>query len=302
VKVLLGAVCVVGSMFFVFRVAGCAALAGLEALRYEPGDTAGRDANDGEASETPASDACAPRPRRSSVAVYRARERRFYWRSAIDGGGEQMAEVADVADGGVVEALVGDWAGLGRSGVAIFDPVTSTAFLWNVPPTGPDVPPAEQRRVEGYVAGCQLVSGRFSPCAPDTIGVCCPISAGGGVGTTNSCTLLAANDLRRFDFGTGGDRIFFGDWDGDGVDSPAVYRSSNGRTFFRNANDGGFGEDGPSFQPGDAGTPLGADVFDEGASAFGLRTGNQFLFVSRSGAVRTVTLGDAGDVPFAGAL
>jgi hypothetical protein len=49
-----------------------------------------------------------------------------------------------------------------------------------------------------------------------------------------------------FFFGNPGDYPIFGDWDGDGVETPGMYRQSDGFVYLRNSNTQGAGEIGSS--------------------------------------------------------
>ena len=45
-----------------------------------------------------------------------------------------------------------------------------------------------------------------------------------------------------FPYGAPGDDLFAGDWNGDGMDTVAVYRPSNGNWYVRLANTAGFAD------------------------------------------------------------
>ncbi|MFO7699864.1 MAG: hypothetical protein R6W79_04580 [Acidimicrobiia bacterium] len=84
-----------------------------------------------------------------------------------------------------------------------------------------------------------------------------------------------------FVFGDPGDTPVVGDWDGDGIDEPGLYRESTGFFYYRNSLTTGnadgtlfFGDPGDRFVAGDWGNPNGADtpaVFRPGDVTFYFR-------------------------------
>lgn len=112
-----------------------------------------------------------------------------------------------------------------------------------------------------------------------------------------------------FYFGDPGDAPFMGDWDGDGVDTPGLYRRSDGFVYLRNANTQGNGD--VSFYFGDPGdVPLIGDWDGDGddtVSIYRPSTG-RFYIINQLGkngeglgaADFTFLFGDPGDQPFAG--
>ncbi len=53
---------------------------------------------------------------------------------------------------------------------------------------------------------------------------------------------LAGGPLPPFFYGEPGDDPFLGDWDGDGVDTPGLYRPSDGKVYLRNSNTPGIAD------------------------------------------------------------
>ena len=117
------------------------------------------------------------------------------------------------------------------------------------------------------------------------------------------------NGLAPFYFGDPGDVPFMGDWDGDGIDTPGLYRQSDGFVYLRNSNTQGvadirffFGNPGDVPLPGD----FDGDGFDT-VSIYRPATGQVFV-IDELGADEgglgaadySFYFGDPGDVPFVG--
>jgi len=111
-----------------------------------------------------------------------------------------------------------------------------------------------------------------------------------------------------FFYGTAGDVPIAGDWNGDGVDTPGVYRNVNGTmTFFLiNNNTGGFADVSFAFgQPGDL--PIAGDWDGNGTVTCGVyRPGNRTFFLRNVNAagspdlVVAITGAEPSDRPIAG--
>ncbi len=111
-----------------------------------------------------------------------------------------------------------------------------------------------------------------------------------------------------FFYGVGGDIPIAGDWDGDGIDTPGIYRNVNGAlTFFLiNNNTGGFAD--VSFAFGGAGDiPIAGDWDGDGAVTVGVyRPSAQTFFLRNALAAGnpdltvTITGAQATDLPIAG--
>ncbi|MGB5380244.1 MAG: hypothetical protein WBO25_04500 [Acidimicrobiia bacterium] len=142
------------------------------------------------------------------------------------------------------------------------------------------------------------VSGACDPptqTAPDSAGV-------GAVDTTRGYWYLRdpiTADTTAFYYGNPGDRPFMGDWNGDGVDTPGLYRRSDGYVYLRNSNTQGIADISFYFgNPNDI--PIAGDFDGDGFDTVGIyRPSNQrFYIINRLGS------GDAGlgaadyDFPF----
>jgi hypothetical protein len=111
-----------------------------------------------------------------------------------------------------------------------------------------------------------------------------------------------------FFYGTAGDVPVAGDWDGDGIDTPGIYRNVGGAmTFFLiNNNTGGFADVSFAFgQPGDI--PIAGDWDGNGTVTCGVyRPGNQTFFLRNTNAAGNpdltvvITGAQATDRPVAG--
>ncbi len=127
---------------------------------------------------------------------------------------------------------------------------------------------------------------------PDTIGY---VNAGG-------LWTLPGHD--PFYFGNPGDIPFLGDWDGDGVKTPGLYRPATGFAYIRNTNDTGVAD--VSFYMGAPGdTPIVGDWDGDGVDTFGVyRSAEAKVYLRNSNTTGVADVeyhfGRAGDVPFTG--
>jgi 5'-nucleotidase len=114
-----------------------------------------------------------------------------------------------------------------------------------------------------------------------------------------------------FYYGDPGDYPFVGDWDGDGVDTPGLYRQSDGYVYLRNSNTQGIADIKFFFgDPGDV--PIAGDFNGDGFDTVSIyRPSNQtFYIINELGsndaglgaADFSFMFGDPGDEPFAGDL
>lgn len=106
-----------------------------------------------------------------------------------------------------------------------------------------------------------------------------------------------------FFFGVAGDIPFLGDFNGDGVRTPGLYRSSTGLGYIRNTLDTGIADlEWFMGNPGDV--PLVGDWDGDGIDSFGVyRKGTVYLRNALStgpAEVEPYSFGNPGDVPFAG--
>jgi Tol biopolymer transport system component len=116
-------------------------------------------------------------------------------------------------------------------------------------------------------------------------------------------------DVESFYYGNPGDVPFMGDWDCDGVDTPGLYRQSDGYVYLRNANTQGIADIRFFFgNPGDV--PIAGDFNGDGCDTVSVyRPANQtFYIINQLGendgglgaAEIDYVFGDPGDKPFVG--
>jgi hypothetical protein len=112
-----------------------------------------------------------------------------------------------------------------------------------------------------------------------------------------------------FFFGNPGDLPFMGDWNCDGVETPGMYRQSDGYAYLRNSNDQGAAD--IKFFFGNRGdVPIAGDFNGDGCDTVSIyRPSNQGFYIinelgSSGGGLGTAdrhyTFGDPGDKPFVG--
>ncbi len=117
------------------------------------------------------------------------------------------------------------------------------------------------------------------------------------------------NDSKSFYFGNPGDVPFMGDWDCDGIDTPGLYRQSDGYVYLRNSNTQGIADISFYFgNPGDI--PLAGDFDGDNCDTVGLYRPSEgrFFVINQLGkgdaglgkASQDYLFGNPGDVPFAG--
>ncbi len=121
----------------------------------------------------------------------------------------------------------------------------------------------------------------------------------------------AAGGTTSFFYGNPGDAPFTGDWDCDGVDTPGLYRRSDGYVYLRNSNSQGIADVAFFFgDPGDL--PLAGDFDGDGCDTVSLyRPSEARVYVVNrlargdaglGAADVAYTFGDQGDAPFVGDL
>lgn len=151
------------------------------------------------------------------------------------------------------------------------------------------------------------MAGDFNGDGCDTLSIYRPAEArfyvinrlgtnGGGLGSADY----------YFDYGNPGDAPFVGDWDGDGIDTPGLRRSSNGFVYLRNSNSTGIA-DISYFYGVDGDIPFGGDWDGNGTDTLGLfRPGNSTVYLKNSNttgvADQTYVLGSATSRPVAGSF
>jgi hypothetical protein len=115
--------------------------------------------------------------------------------------------------------------------------------------------------------------------------------------------------LTSFFYGNPGDYPFMGDWDGDGVETPGLYRRSDGYVYLRNSNTQGIADIRFFFgNPGDV--PVAGDFDGDGFDTVSIyRPSNQtFYIINKLGsndgglgaAEASYVFGNPGDQPFVG--
>jgi len=116
-------------------------------------------------------------------------------------------------------------------------------------------------------------------------------------------------DTASFYYGNPGDYPFMGDWNCDGIDTPGLYRQSDGYVYLRNFNTQGAANTSFFFgNPGDI--PLAGDFNGDGCDTVGLYRPSQgrFFVIDELGdadeglgaASTSYVFGNLGDTPFAG--
>jgi hypothetical protein len=119
-----------------------------------------------------------------------------------------------------------------------------------------------------------------------------------------------ADDV-SFLYGNPGDLPFAGDWDGDGVQTPGLYRQADGYVYLRNSNDQGVADFSFFFgNPGDI--PVVGDFDGDGDDTVSLYRPSQqrFYIINQLGsgdfglgaAETSFQFGNPGDKPFSGDL
>ncbi len=105
-------------------------------------------------------------------------------------------------------------------------------------------------------------------------------------------------------FGVADDVPFLGDWDGDGVKTPGLYRPADGYAYIRNSNDTGVA-DASFFMGMEGDIPIVGDWDGDGTDTFGVyRPAEGKVYLRNSNDTGTAdveySFGMPGDVPFAG--
>ncbi len=178
--------------------------------------------------------------------------------------------------------------------------------------------------------GTRLVRGGQSTHDPGVWYVVEPVDVGGSLGCVTSplrvpgvvdtvglvdparglwCLQGGAGEFYSFYYGVPGDRPFMGDWDCDGVDTPGLYRQSDGFVYLRNSNDQGVADIGFVFgRRGDI--PIAGDFDGNGCDTVSIyrpSEGRVYLINSLGAnggnlgpAESTYYFGVPGDKPFVG--
>jgi len=153
------------------------------------------------------------------------------------------------------------------------------------------------------IATVSITVGDEPPPAMHTTGLVDPVS-GKWYLYDNAGTLVTS-----FYYGNPGDYPFMGDWDGDGVETPGLYRQSDGYVYLKNANTVGVADIKFFFgNPGDV--PIAGDFNNDGFDTVSIyRPSNQtFYIINKLGsgdaglgaADFSYVFGDPGDKPYVG--
>ncbi len=156
------------------------------------------------------------------------------------------------------------------------------------------------RRLLALAAGVLLAVPAVPALAADTTGAVDPATARWELRD-------AGGDTLAFTYGNPGDVPFVGDWDCDGIDTPGLYRQSDGFVYLRNANSTGIAD--VEFFFGDPGDlPLAGDFDGDGCDTVSIyRTSEGRVYVVNElgedqgglgAADFAFTFGNPGDAPF----
>ena len=215
------------------------------------------------------------------------------------GGGGSVSLDPDLAIPTSAAAGIGDYDGDGRDDLFVIDgtgaleiamggwtPGAPDAWFQNSKSVAPDAGP------ECLGASC------------DTIGY---VSQGGEWFISDRPRTVG--DVTEFFYGNPADAPFMGDWDCDGIDTPGLYRRSDGYVYLRNSNTQGIADLEFYFgNPSDI--PLIGDFDGDGCDSVSIfRPSEQRIYIidqlgadgaGLGAADRDFAYGDFGDVPFVG--
>lgn len=124
------------------------------------------------------------------------------------------------------------------------------------------LPPGLTLTGQGVLSGEPTISGTYTFRVQAT---------SGGLSATTEAITVTVTDPIRIQLGTGADIAVAGDWDGDGIDTPAVYRPSSAMWYFTNSFAPGSLR--PTLQfgiPGRTYVPIAGDWDDDGIDTPGL--------------------------------
>jgi hypothetical protein len=208
-----------------------------------------------------------------------------------------------------------DFAGapptLDRSRIEYLDPVdgrVKNLALGELPADGDTEVDPEKRFAEPVLRPGAVILFKYADTIPFRTG---PSQDGVGVvdASEGRWHLRDRSGVRSFYFGNPGDVPFLGDWDCDGVDTPGLYRQSDGFVYLRNSNTQGVADVRFFFgNPGDI--PLAGDFDGDGCDTVSIYRPSEgrFYVINRLGssdgglgtAERDYLFGDLGDRPFVG--
>ncbi len=177
----------------------------------------------------------------------------------------------------------------GLSGVVVADPFLLEEML--------NVPEFFYLQVHSATYPAGAVRGQLAFEVTDEIGA-------SSLAYVTPAGLWRVEGYEPFYFGMPGDIPFLGDWDGDGLETPGLYRPAGGFAYIRNSLDTGVADH--EFYMGAAGdVPLVGDWNGDGVDTFGAyRTAEGKVYLRDSNDTGTADVeyyfGVAGDVPFTG--
>jgi hypothetical protein len=197
---------------------------------------------------------------------------------------------------------IGDYDGDGRDDIYVLTAGILDTYLGGVPdrPVGALTDWYTPQEPVHFDAGPECVGG----------GVCDQVGYVDGGGRWHIADEVGwGSDDVEFFFGIPGDSPFLGDWDGDGVETPGLYRRSDGYVYVRDSNTEGVADRSFFFgNPGDV--PLVGDFDGDGRDTVSLyRPGEgRFYVINRLGERDTglgvadfsFVFGNPGDKPFVG--
>ncbi|MHB8627792.1 MAG: choice-of-anchor Q domain-containing protein [Aggregatilineales bacterium] len=230
-----------------------------------------------------------------TIGIYRSSDHTFYLRNSNSTGNADV--IAQFGTGSVLP-IVGDWTGGGSDTIGLF---TTTNGLFQLRNSNTPGTPDEQFVLGN--PGDMPFAGHWTVAMTHD---------GGGVFRPSNGLIYLKNNLTTgfadytMVLGIPGDVGLTGDWNGDGLDSPGVYRPSTQQFYLTDqvCNCSVFGS--YQFQYGVSGdTPVIGDWIGQGHDGVGLfRQSNGFTYLRNSlttgYADITFTYGIAGDVPVAG--
>jgi len=128
--------------------------------------------------------------------------------------------------------VAGDWNADGCDGYGLYRPSAGRFFL----STDMNATMEHDGFYFGPLDGTPL-AGDFDANGTDQVAVSLGTTLYLASGSPNGATNPGV--LTTFDYGSSGDRYFFGDWSGNGTDTVGSYRGSNGTVYLRNSNSAG---------------------------------------------------------------
>ncbi len=216
----------------------------------------------------------------------------------------QSGDLADVPTtrdiSNVTEVLISDYDGDGRDDLHFFDGSVLTIALGGTSGSGSLTDWFIRDHPIPWDAGPDCVGPE--PC--DRIGFV------NGDGEWHLIDEVASGaDSNDFFFGNPGDQPFSGDWNGDGVDTPGLYRQRDGYVYLRDTNTQGVADLDFFFgNPGDI--PIVGDFDGDGFDTVSIyrRSEQRFYIINHLGdgaaglgaADYSFAFGNPGDTPFAG--